>query len=149
MSRTPYSPPTARVSDTPSTDGGKKLKTFRIYSHPDRTRPIAVKVGFCWPAFLIGPLWFLVNRMWMTFLLLLVIVVGAHFALGRAHFGGALFLLYLLTWLVTGFIANPLLASDLLSSGYIHRTTVQASSMSKASDKAVQDMEAEASTGAL
>jgi len=87
--------------------------------------------------------------MWMTFLLLLVIVVGAHFALGRAHFGGALFLLYLLTWLVTGFIANPLLASDLLSSGYIHRTTVQASSMSKASDKAVQDMEAEASTGAL
>ena len=149
MSRTPYSPPTARVSDPPSADEGKKLKTFRIYSHPDKPRPIAIKVGFCWPAFLIGPLWFLLNRMWVTFLLVLVIVVGADFVLTRAHFGGGLFLLYLITWLVIGFIANPLLASDLLSNGYVHRTTVQASSMSKASDKALQETEPEASTGAL
>ena len=132
MPQTPYSPPSARVSDPPPADQGKKLKTFRIYMHPDRPRPIAIKVGFCWPAFFIGPLWFLLNRMWVTFLLVLLIFVGAHFALDRAHFGGGFFLLYLIIWLAIGFIANPLLASDLLSQGYAHRTTVQASSMSKA-----------------
>jgi Protein of unknown function (DUF2628) len=126
------------------------MKTFRIYFHPDKPRPIAVKVGFCWPAVLIGPLWFLLNRMWVIFLLVLVFFVGAHFALARTDFaGGLLALLYFATWLTIGFIANPLLASDLISSGYAHRTTVHASSISRATDKAVYDAESEASTGAL
>ena len=126
------------------------MKTFRIYSRPDRPRPVAVKQGFCWPAFIIGPLWFLLNRMWVTFLLVLAFVIGAHLALTRTDFaGGLLALLYVITWLVIGFIANPLLASDLVTNGYVYRTTVQATSISKATDKAVQDAEGEASAGAL
>jgi len=126
------------------------MKTFRIYSHPDKPRPIAIKIGFCWPAFLIGPLWFLLNRMWFNFLLVLAFTVGGHFALARADFaGGLLALLYLVTWLLIGWVANPLLASELESNGYVCRTTVQATTISKATDKAVQDPEAEVGTGAL
>ena len=126
------------------------MKTFRIYAHPDKPRPIAVKVGFCWPAFLIGPLWFLLNRMWVNSLLVLLFIVGGHFASARTDFAGALLaLLYLITWLLIGLVANPLLASDLESNGYVLQTTVQASSISKATDRAVEVAETEANTSAL
>ena len=126
------------------------MKTFRIYTRSDSLRPIAVKVGFCWPAFVIGPLWFLVNRMWLYFVLVLLFVVGGHFALARTDFAGALeALLYLITWLVIGLIANPLLASDLESNGYVLRATVRASSMSRATDKAAELADTEANRSAL
>lgn len=126
------------------------MKTFRIYVHPDKPRPIAVKVGFCWPAFLVGPLWFLLNRMWITFVLVVILANGAHLAMARTDFvGGLMALLYVVACLLIGFVANPLLASDLVRDGYVHRATVQASSISKATDQAVQQAETEASTDAL
>jgi hypothetical protein len=57
---------------------------------------------------------------------------------GRGSLAGELLtLVYFLIWLFIGFIANPILASDLMSEGYVHSTTVRAGSISKASDMAL------------
>jgi hypothetical protein len=88
--------------------------------------------------------------MWFNSLLVLLSMVGGHFALARTDFAGVLLaLLYAITWLLIGLLANPLLASDLESNGYVLQTTVQASSMSKATDKAVEVPDSEANTSAL
>lgn len=40
-----------------------KPRAFNVYNHPKHGYK-AVKIGFCWPACLIGPLWMLFCRLW-------------------------------------------------------------------------------------
>ena len=54
------------------------MKTFRIYSRVDRPIPMVVKVGISWPAFIIGPLWFLLNRMWLNFAIVTALLLGGN-----------------------------------------------------------------------
>lgn len=119
------------------------MKTYRVYVHPDKTVPIVVKDGFCWPAFLIGPLWFLVNGMWLNFLLVSLFVGAAHLFLASQASGGLLASLltavYLVVWILIGAFANWLLAAELLGAGYLLRGTVQATSMMKAGKLAQRD----------
>ena len=119
------------------------MKTYRVYVHPDKPVPIVVKDGFCWPAFLIGPLWFLVNGMWLNFFLVSLFAGAAHLFIASQASGGFLASLltavYLVIWILIGAFANWLLASELLGDGYVLRGTVQATSMMKAGKLAQQD----------
>jgi hypothetical protein len=121
------------------------MKTYRIYVHPAKPVPIVVKVGFCWPAFLIGPLWFVVNGMWINFLLVTLLVGASHLLAlygNRDPMFGLIGLLYFITWLLVGVFANSFLAAELVSEGYVPRGTVQATSMFKASDLAREQNDA-------
>jgi hypothetical protein len=39
------------------------MTTYKIFAHPSGT-PKTIKQGWCWPAFLVPPLWALFNRLW-------------------------------------------------------------------------------------
>ena len=130
------------------------MKTYRVYVHPEKTAPVVVKAGFCWPAFLIGPLWFLVNGMWVNFVLVAMFVAATHLYSVRSGSGAMLGLLgfvYLITWWLIGLLANPLLAAELVSKGYVLRGTVKARSMLKASELAREqrDVSGETQTGEI
>lgn len=111
-----------------------RLKTYRVYSHPGRRVPIVVKEGFSWGAFAIGPVWFLLNRMWLNFTL-----VSAFFGGARLYFENreisdemdslavtGVSLLFFVTWFLIGKFANFLLRSDLEDRGYALLATVKA-----------------------
>lgn len=58
------------------------MRVYTVHTPPLSSRdpdPILVKEGFCWPAFLFGPLWSLVHRLWLVTVLMLavLIVLGA------------------------------------------------------------------------
>ena len=118
------------------------MRTYRIYFHPDKPNPIAVKAGFCWPAFIVGPLWFLANGMWINFLLVTSFVVASHLFFSSHSPASWLTALMSIVWLVAvyliGLIANPLLAAELVKKGYVFRTTVEAKSISKATEIAME-----------
>jgi hypothetical protein len=118
------------------------MKTYRVMVHPQRAVPMVVKVGFCWPAFLIGPLWFLVNGMWLNFVLVSAFVVAGHLFSAAKLTGGSLYGLlaaaYVAVWILVGAIANWLLTSELQEKGYVQRGTVKATSLLKAGKLAQQ-----------
>jgi hypothetical protein len=119
------------------------VKTFRIYSHPNRPMPIVVKVGFSWPAFIFGPLWFLLNRMWLTAAIVIAFYVGERLFFrnfkpaspGGAYFRVLMDLLALVTWFLIARFANFLLCSDLEARGYVLRATVSAKDSRSARDE--------------
>lgn len=115
---------------------GRIMKTYRVYSHPNRPVPMVVKVGFSWPAFIIGPLWFLVNKMWLNFAIVTAFIVSAnlyfhHFkpsSQGEKLLDLGMALLALVGWFLIGKFANLLLCSDLEGRGYVLQATVKAKS---------------------
>lgn len=63
------------------------MKVYTIHLRPGSLSPdrdaLAVKEGFCWPAFIFGPLWALWQRMWRAafFIVLAYVLVGTALAL--------------------------------------------------------------------
>lgn len=108
----------------PDTDV-RGLKTFRIYSRANNRVPIVVKVGFSWGAFIFGPLWLLVNQMWLNFLIVATFVVGANLYFHNNQPTTreeqmvflTMYVLFLFTWFLIGKFGNFLLAMDLESKG--------------------------------
>ena len=49
-----------------------------------------VKIGFCWPAFLLGPLWALVKRMWLHSVLLIVAMLPISYLEGYSEHTGSM-----------------------------------------------------------
>lgn len=123
------------------------MKTYRVFAHPEKPVPIVVKDGFCWPAFLLGPIWFLLNGMWLNFLLVGLFVGASNLFFAAKLSGGFLTSLLvavnLLVWILIGAFGNWLLAAELLGKGYVPRGTVQATSMLKAGKLAQEGSENE------
>lgn len=119
------------------------MKTYRVMVHPEKAVPIVVKVGFCWPAFLIGPLWFLLNGMWLNFMLTFAFFVATNLFAGGRMAGGLLYTtlsaVILVVWTLVGALANWLLTAELQEQGYVQRGTVQANSLLKAGKLARQE----------
>jgi len=113
------------------------MNTYRVLVHPEKSAAIVVKDGFCWPAFLIGPFWFLVNGMWLNFLIVALFTFGSNLFLASNHSGGILVSLLTavdaVVWILIGALGNWLLYAELIGNGYVQRGTVQASGMWKAS----------------
>ncbi|MGY4831229.1 DUF2628 domain-containing protein [Sphaerotilaceae bacterium SBD11-9] len=121
-----------------------KANTYVLYSH-DHRKPaiVAVKKGFSWPAFLVGPLWFLLNGMWMSFLLSASFIWGAPAVirlLGASHPGEpaahlpVVYSVFFAIWVFTGLVANFLLGEELKRKGYVAGPPVRARSTGEAID---------------
>lgn len=75
---------------------------------------MVVKVGFSWPAFIFGPLWFLLNRLWLTAAIVVALIVGERLVFenfkpaspGGAFFGLLMVLLALVAWFLIGKFAR-------------------------------------------
>jgi hypothetical protein len=115
------------------------MKAYRVYVHPKKPTAVVVKVGFSWPAFIIGPLWFLLNGMWLKFLIVTAFFGGAHLCFQNAQDSPwlpLLLLIYLVTWYLIGKWANALLGDELRTDGYQVTATVHANNASEAREKA-------------
>lgn len=116
------------------------MKTYRVYVHPKKPTSVVVKVGFSWPAFIIGPLWFLLNGMWLKFLIVTAFFGGAHVYFQNAPdnpWVALLALIYFIIWFSIGKWANALLGDELKTDGYEVIATVEANNTSEAREKAV------------
>lgn len=119
-----------------------KLRTFHIYTHSKRKPAVvAVKQGFSWSAFVVGPLWFLFNGMWLTFALAAVFTWGAPFVIrsfdAPATSSASVIQMmvaatFLLVWVFSGLVANFLLGEELKRKGYTAGPTVEAESAGEA-----------------
>jgi hypothetical protein len=108
-----------------ATESDPKLKTFQIFRHKVRKPSVvAVKQGFSWAAFIVGPLWFLLNGMWLTFLLSLSFTWGAPLVFSSlasqdaSNAQAVAVAAFLAIWVLTGFVANFLLSEELKRKGY-------------------------------
>ncbi|MBU1365579.1 MAG: DUF2628 domain-containing protein [Gammaproteobacteria bacterium] len=134
------------IGTTESVTKDFRLKTYRVYACPGRTVPIVVKVGFSWAAFIFGPLWFLVNYMWLNFMIVAGLFIGGNLYF-RHHrpetemesllFLG-MYLFYLVIWILIGKFANTLLAGELEDRGYRLLATVRARNSTYARDEAAK-----------
>jgi hypothetical protein len=118
------------------------LRTFHLYTHSKR-RPtvVAVKQGFSWSAFVVGPLWFLFNGMWLTFALSAMFIWGAPLVIrsfddpASSSASGLQLLVaavFLSVWVFSGLIANFLLGEELKRKGYAAGPAVHARSAGEA-----------------
>lgn len=120
------------------------LKTYVLYKNTSKTPSIlAVKKGFSWSAFFIGPLWFLINGMWLTFFLSLSFAWGTPFVIrsfdnpeieGSSAAQLLVFVAYFTIWVFSGMVANFLLGEDLKRKGYVVCPSVRARSVGEAID---------------
>jgi hypothetical protein len=104
------------------------MKTYDIYRHPTLGHA-AVKRGFSWPGFFVGPIWALSKRMWLGGGLMLaaaIVLLGAHSDAnekGDAAGGLILFLIELGFALTVGLLANKRWARSLARRGFEHLGT--------------------------
>ena len=107
------------------------MSSFDIYRHPTLGYA-AVKRGFSWPGFFVGPIWALTKRMWLGGGLLLaaaIFLLGAHSDANEKGDSGAALILFLieLAFAVTvGVLANKRWARSLARRGFEHLGTADA-----------------------
>lgn len=54
------------------------MRVYTVHVPPFSHResdPVLIKEGYSWPAFLFGPLWMLIHRLWLAFVALVVITL--------------------------------------------------------------------------
>ena len=118
------------------------MKNYVVYRNPSQLpSTIAVKKGFSWSAFVIGPFWFLVNKMWLTFILSIAFTYGAPMLLrqfenpenlGQALVSSLVVTIYFFIWFLSGSVANFLLGEELKRNGYMLTSTVAAKNAGEA-----------------
>lgn len=68
------------------------MRVYTVHAPPFSSRdpdPVLIKEGFCWPAFLFGPLWSLAHRLWFVTVAVaafLILLGAALDALGTDDF---------------------------------------------------------------
>ena len=128
----------AAVEDT-RIESPRRLRTFRRYQHPSGNKIMIVKEGFSWGAFIFGPLWFLVHRLWFVALVTTALSIGGQtFFVSRliSGRGAALYwlfgLAYWALWILIGRIANGLLCAEIEARGYVLDSVVRAANATDA-----------------
>ena len=107
------------------------MTTYDIYRHPTLGYA-AVKRGFSWPGFFVGPIWALSKRMWVGGGLLLaptIFLLGANSDANAKGDGGASLILFVITLafaLTIGLLANKRWARSLARRGFEHLGTADA-----------------------
>jgi uncharacterized membrane protein len=105
--------------------------------------PIVVKVGFSWLAFVFAPLWFLLNQMWLMFVIVTAFMVSGNLFFNyfkpsserEEWFGVGMYLLALVVLFLIGKFAHGLLCSELEDRGYVLKATVRAKSIRAAREE--------------
>lgn len=119
------------------------LTEYRVYEHPILPKRI-VKLGFCWPALIVGPAYLIYRRLWMPLVVwVVVIVLIRYFAISEyptyMYPGndadtveqistGSMLLGLLLLWGNT----NYLWEADLKNRGYVMTKSLRARSIDDA-----------------
>ena len=88
---------------------------------------VAIKEGFCWPAFLFSLVWAIFFRLWRFAFYLIMInstILLLAFQLGANHF--AIFFVLLGIYIVFGYIANDARRSNLRQKGYFEKIVLVA-----------------------
>jgi Protein of unknown function (DUF2628) len=83
------------------------VTVYSVYEPPDKAPEVLVraealafvKEGFSWPALLVPGLWLLFQRMWLEFVLFVVLFVVLGWLLGQSDQGKALF-----SWISLGIV---------------------------------------------
>lgn len=112
------------------------MRTFKVYKHP-MFGIQAVKVGFCWPAFLFGGLWMLISRLWsqsgiwfgLFFIVEMIWKITEMSKVSESLKLIALFLLsvaYVALYLIPGLKGNGWRERKLLSRGFEMTGSVEA-----------------------
>ena len=100
------------------------MKKIIVLMHPSR-KVAQVKVGFSWPAFLLGPLWAFVKRLWWHFFALILVLKMTNFVTDYALSSKSLLSIFLdlgisLTYMgICGVYGNRWLMKTLLKRGYV------------------------------
>lgn len=106
----------------------KRMTVFSVHEPPsapadriDRAEALLfLKDGFTWAAFLFGPFWFLVNRLWLATVGYVAIAVAVYAVLATFGLADALFGLMLLAMnIIVGFEAHWLKTSKLNDAGWV------------------------------
>jgi hypothetical protein len=135
---------TGEISNIVAPAADARLKTWRVYARPGQSAPIVVKIGFSWGAFIFGPLWFLVNYMWLNFAIVAALYLGGnlYFRFHRPETGmeSLLFVgmhgFYIVLWILIAKFANTLLAVELEDRGYRLLAIVRARNATYAREEA-------------
>lgn len=94
-----------------------------VFTHPSG-KAAHVKLGFCWPAFLLGPAWALLKRLWLHLVALIAVLLPIVYLDGYAEHTRSLILnlialaLYIGYMVVCGRYGNYWLRSALIKKGY-------------------------------
>lgn len=103
------------------------MTVYSVYEPPAGTKDLTervdrlafVKEGFSWPAFLVPLLWLLYHRMWIEFVVLLLIYIAVGLAVGAESQGQALSAwISLAISVLVAFEANDLREGSLERRGY-------------------------------
>jgi hypothetical protein len=103
------------------------VTVYSVYEPPAGTKDLTeradrlafVKEGFSWPAFFIPLLWLLYHRMWIEFVVLLLIYIGVQFVVGTESQAQALSAwIGLAISVLFAFEANDLREASLRRRGY-------------------------------
>lgn len=104
-------------------------KNFNVYFH-QKLGFASVKIGFSWPAFFFGVIWYVFKKMWAYVLVWFLSALIFSFIADESYHSivNAFWSLVYLTifWLIPGLKANKWLESTLRSKGYKLITTVPA-----------------------
>jgi hypothetical protein len=117
------------------------MRTYRVYAQPNAKVPVVVKVGFSWLAFFIGPLWFLVSKMWIegfVYTALLIGSIGFHAQGLGPKAMVVLWVGYLAVWFLVAQLAHRLYEENIRSRGYKLLATVAAKGIVEAREYAAQ-----------
>jgi Protein of unknown function (DUF2628)/Putative prokaryotic signal transducing protein len=111
-----------------------RLRTYYVYAVPGSQVPLVVGMGFSWGAFLFPPIWFLLNRMWLTVVVWLMLLFGLRVIHTELVAQGWMTEIRSMMWfagvlclqLLIGFYANSLLILSREAKGHKQLAKVQA-----------------------
>lgn len=116
------------------------MKKFNIYKHPIHKLE-AVKIGFSWPAFLIGVIWMLYKKLWRQSALIVLMCIclnnltnSAKTMSGDNQLIVSILLLigYTIVWLLPAFKGYEWREQSLLKRGFEKVDTLQADNVDAA-----------------
>lgn len=115
------------------------MKNFKVFHHPIKGFE-AVKIGFSWPAFLLGIPWMIAKKLWVMagIWFLMSLCVGIVISLVADHSGLTpglqiivsllLLVVYTALWLIASFKGNSWRLKNLEKRGYELKREIQADS---------------------
>ncbi|HEX4962679.1 MAG TPA: hypothetical protein VF173_17720 [Thermoanaerobaculia bacterium] len=124
------------------------MKTFSVYEHPALGLE-ALKVGFCWPALVLGILWMLARKLWSflglwfaLYVALFILVLWSGGIESQATQGWIFIIVLaglLVLWLIPAFKGNTWREKNLAARGYEKVFTVQAETRDSAIAQVARD----------
>jgi hypothetical protein len=112
------------------------MRQFKVFTHMAGEIQ-AIKVGFCWPAFLFGGFWAMFAKLWVIGIAALIAGIALHIESKYSQLPGIRILLNFASFyinLVLGLKGNKWRESNLVARGFEFQNTVSAANKNGAVD---------------